>query len=247
MSGSPATGDRMPLIRAASLLIALSNASGPSRTAPVICFRSAILHSAAASRVAGILEVTVSTAARIATFGRSTPSEIARSMAFWQMSILSSSVGAMLIARVGDDEDLVIGGNVHDEHVTDAAARAQAGLARDDRAQQLVGVQAALHQELGLALANELHRFGRRAMAVRSVDDLVLARGRCLSPSQAPGSLPPDPRESARSAPSRRPRPRRERRFLAGMRHRGRHRLEASAPRQQQFVLSGSSLSSHGL
>ena len=88
----------MPLIRAASLLIALSNASGPSSMPPVICPRSAILHSAAASIVAGIFELTVSTAARIATFGVFTPSVIARSMAFWQMSTLSSSVGAMLIA-----------------------------------------------------------------------------------------------------------------------------------------------------
>ena len=60
--------------------------------------RSAILHSAAASSVAGIFDVTVSTAARIATFGRARPSEMARSIAFWQMSTLSSSVGAMLIA-----------------------------------------------------------------------------------------------------------------------------------------------------
>jgi hypothetical protein len=36
MSGSPATADRMPLIFAASALIALSNASGPSRRPPVI-------------------------------------------------------------------------------------------------------------------------------------------------------------------------------------------------------------------
>ena len=98
MSGSPATSDRMPLICAASLLIALSKASGPSSSPPVICPRSAILQRAAASIVAGIFEVTVSTAARIATFGRSSPSEIARSIAFWQMSTLSSSVGAMLIA-----------------------------------------------------------------------------------------------------------------------------------------------------
>ena len=75
MSGSPATSDVMPLIFAASLLIALSNASGPSSTPPVICPRSAILHSAAASIVAGIFELTVSTAARIATFGRATPSD----------------------------------------------------------------------------------------------------------------------------------------------------------------------------
>ena len=78
--------------------MALSNASGPSSMPPVICPRSAILQSAAASIVAGILEVTVSTAARMATFGVLTPREIARSMAFWQMSTLSSSVGAMLIA-----------------------------------------------------------------------------------------------------------------------------------------------------
>ena len=53
--------------------MALSNASGPSSMPPVICPRSAILHSAAASIVAGIFELTVSTAARIATFGCSTP------------------------------------------------------------------------------------------------------------------------------------------------------------------------------
>ena len=58
---------------AACLLIALSKARGPSRTPPVICPRSAILQSAAASIVAGILEVTVSTAARMATFGLSRP------------------------------------------------------------------------------------------------------------------------------------------------------------------------------
>ncbi len=98
MSGSPATFESMPLVRAASRLIALSKASGPSSSAPRICPRSAILHSAAASSVAGIFEFTVSTAARIATLGCSTPSDRARSIAFWQMSTLSSSVGAMLIA-----------------------------------------------------------------------------------------------------------------------------------------------------
>jgi hypothetical protein len=95
------TGHRwelIPLIRAASLLIALSNASKPSRMPPVICPRSAILHSAAASSVACIFELTVSTAARIATLGLARPSEVARSMAFWQMWTLSSSVGAMLMA-----------------------------------------------------------------------------------------------------------------------------------------------------
>ena len=64
----------------------------------MICPRSAILQSAAASSVAGIFEFTVSTAASMATFGFSRPRETARSIAFWQISTLSSSVGAMLMA-----------------------------------------------------------------------------------------------------------------------------------------------------
>ena len=64
----------MPLMRAASGLIALSKASGPSSSPPVIWPRSAILHSAAASMVEGMVGVTVSTAERMATFGVPSPS-----------------------------------------------------------------------------------------------------------------------------------------------------------------------------
>ena len=78
----PATADLMPLILAASGSIALSKASGPSTTPPVICPRSAILQSAAASMVEGMLEVTVSTAERIATRGVPRPICVNRSMAF---------------------------------------------------------------------------------------------------------------------------------------------------------------------
>ena len=73
--------------------MALSKASGPSRMPPVICPRSAILHSAAASRVDSISGVTVSTADRMATFGCSMPSTWARSMAFWTISTFSFSFG----------------------------------------------------------------------------------------------------------------------------------------------------------
>ena len=45
---------------------------------------------------------------------------------------------------------------------------------RHDGTQHLVGVQAALHQQLGLAETNELHRLGRRGVAVRRVDDAGL-------------------------------------------------------------------------
>ena len=88
----------MPLILAASGSIALSKASGPSRMPPVIWPRSAILHSAAASMVEGIFDVTVSTADRIATRGVPRPTWVYRSIAFWMMSRLTSRSGKMLIA-----------------------------------------------------------------------------------------------------------------------------------------------------
>ena len=94
----PATGETMPFSFAAASLIALSSASGPSSRAPVIWPRSAILQSAAASSVVRMRGLTVSTAARIATFGRSIPIACARSIALRRMSALSSSVGSMLIA-----------------------------------------------------------------------------------------------------------------------------------------------------
>ncbi len=99
MSARPATADTMPLVRAASSEIALSNASGPSSRPPVIWPRSAILHSAAASSVPCSFAVTVSTAERIATRGSSMPRMWARSMALRQMSALVSRSGLMLIAQ----------------------------------------------------------------------------------------------------------------------------------------------------
>ena len=94
----PATGDVICFVAAASSLIALSSANGPSTAAPVICPRSAILLRAAASSDDGTLGLTVSIAERIATRTSGTFSAVARSIAFCTMSILSSSVGAMLTA-----------------------------------------------------------------------------------------------------------------------------------------------------
>src|SRR5690242_4684136 len=70
----PATGETMCLMTAASSLMALSSASGPSRIPPVICPRSAILHNAAASIVDGTAGLTVSIADMIATRTSSNPS-----------------------------------------------------------------------------------------------------------------------------------------------------------------------------
>ena len=116
------------MIFAASRLMALSNASGPSSRPPLICPRSAILQSAAASSVAGIFEFTVSTAARIATFGRSTPNDLR------QVDRVLADVHLVLERRrdvdrgVGDDQHLVVGRHVHQEDVAEAPAGAQAGL-----------------------------------------------------------------------------------------------------------------------
>src|SRR5476649_2310246 len=97
-SARPATSETMPLTRAAAAETALSKASGPSSTAPVIWPRSAILHSAAASSVAAMRGLMVSTAARMATRGVATPMACASSMALRTMSALSARLGAMLMA-----------------------------------------------------------------------------------------------------------------------------------------------------
>ncbi len=63
-------------------------------------------------------------------------------------------------------------GHVHDEDVADAPAGAQSGLPLGDGPEQLIGMQASLHQQLGLALAHELDRLLGRRLAVRNIDDL---------------------------------------------------------------------------
>ena len=111
---------------------------------------------------------------------------------------------------VGDDEDLVIGRHVHDEHVTEAAAGAEARLPRHDRAEQLVGVQAALHQQLRLAAADQLDRRRRRprgcaaASTICVLPEIEAARLRDLADLRGG----PDEDRRDQSA-SRRPRARR--------------------------------------
>ena len=186
----------MPLILAASLLMALSNASGPSSRPPVICPRSAILHSAAASSVAGILEVDGLDRREnrdLRLLDAKRDGEIDRVLA---------DVGLVLERRrdvdrgIGDDQDLVIGRDVHDEDVADPASRAQPALTRHHRAEELVGVQAAFHQQLGLALTNQLHRLGRGRVAVRRVDDPQLPEVDPARSRDVRGSCPPVRRES---------------------------------------------------
>ncbi|CFP15955.1 Uncharacterised protein [Bordetella pertussis] len=94
----PATGETMPLTCAASGLMALSSASGPSSMPPWIWPRSAILHSAAASSVLGMLGMTCSTADRMATRGSPSPRPRCSAIALRTMSALVSRSGKMLMA-----------------------------------------------------------------------------------------------------------------------------------------------------
>src|SRR3954466_6593635 len=162
----PATSERMPLISAASGLIALSSASGPSRRPPAIWPRSAILQSAAASIVPGIFGLTVSIAERMATRGVPSPRARGRAMTLRRVSALVSGAGGVfagpggeMFARAwvkkGGPGEV---GHVHDEDVADAALGPEPPLLGDDLAHQLVGVQAALHQQLGPARAHQLPR-----------------------------------------------------------------------------------------
>ena len=211
----------------------------------MICPRSAILQSAAASSVADIFELTVSTAARIATFGiadAERPDEIDRVL---------QDVGLVLErrrdvdGRVGDDEHLVVGRHVHDEHMAHAAAGAQAVLARDHGPQQLVGVQAAFHQELGLALPHQLHGLRRRTVTVRRIDDPQRIEVDVVRPRHL-RDLRGGADEDRGNQPVRRGVNRSgERRGIARVCHGGRHGFELAASRQQRVVLPGSGLLGH--
>ena len=109
---------------------------------------------------------------------------------------LGLEVGEDVDGSIRDEQRLGIGRHVHDEDVADPASRAQTRLACDDLAHELVGVQAALHQELGLASADQLHGLDGGGMAVRRVDDLerrdveaaLLCRRPDLVPRARPGS-----------------------------------------------------------
>ena len=79
---------------------------------------------------------------------------------------LDGEVGRDIHRRIGDDQRLLMSGNVHDKAMADPARRADAGVTRYNGAHQLVGVQTALHQGLGLALADQLDRLGGRIVAV---------------------------------------------------------------------------------
>ena len=100
----------------------------------MICPRSAILQSAAASMVDGILEVTVSTAERIATRGVPSPTCDEQVDGVLHDVALGVEIRENVDGRVGDEQRLRIGRHIHDEDMADPPCRAQAGRVRRPRA-----------------------------------------------------------------------------------------------------------------
>ena len=182
-------------------------------------------------------ELIVSIAESTATRTSAMPSACARSIAFCRMSAFSSSVGAMLTAASVMIRRLLATRHVHHEAVADAPRGAQAGLAPHHGGHQLVGVQAALHQRLGLALAHQLHRRGRGRLAVRRLDDLGAGQVDAVRGGDARGCARAGRPGTARSGPSGPPPSPLQRGGIAGVRHRRRRRRQRLAGVDQALVL----------
>ena len=106
----------------------------------------------------GNLALTVSIAQRIATRTSGAPKACARSMAFWTMSTFPRASGAILTAA-----SVIIsasgwpGTSMMKQWLMRRAVRIPR-VPRHHCAHQLVGVQAAFHQRLGLSGAHQFHR-----------------------------------------------------------------------------------------
>jgi hypothetical protein len=137
------------------------------------------MHSAAASIVDGILSVTVSTAENrhLGALDAENAHEVDR---------VAHDVG-LLVQRgedvdrgVRDEQRLVIGRHVHREDMRKAPFRAQTAGAARHGVQQLIGMQAALHQQFGAARAHGFHGGFGRSMAVSCIDDRGIAEGQAV-------------------------------------------------------------------
>jgi hypothetical protein len=91
------------------------------------------------------------------------------------MSCLASRSGKNIDRRICDEQRFGIGRYIHDKDVAYPPRRAQSRARRRHSTHQLVGMQAALHQELAFALVDKLHGFGRSGIAVGNVNELKSA------------------------------------------------------------------------
>ena len=121
--------------------------------------------------------------------------------------------------RIGHDQGRLMARHVHDEAMADPARRPQATVAADDSRHELVGVEAALHQRLGLASLDERDSFLGRGMAMGRVDDAEL-REVHLEAVRRRSDFVPGPDEDRIDDPERGGFERSaERGRIAGMRH----------------------------
>ena len=142
---------------------------------------------------------------------------------------LVGEVGGDVDRRIGDDQRLLVAGNVHHKAVADAARRTDAGVARHNGAHQFVRMQTALHQSLGLSLAHQRDRLCGRVVAVlggsmAKAEMSSLRRPRRVA--DAGRRSDQDRLDQAQPGSFHRPL---ERNPVAGVRDRCLHRLQASA------------------
>ena len=85
---------------------------------------------------------------------------------------LSIEIRKNIDRGIGNEQRFAIGGHVHDKDMADPPCGAQSGRSRGNAAHKLIGMQAALHQQLALALTNQFDSLCRCRLAVRHVDNL---------------------------------------------------------------------------
>ena len=123
------------------------------------------MHNAAASIVDLIFDVTVSTAERIATFGQLQAERMREVDGVLDDVDLVFERRVDIERGIGDEERPRIVRSVDDEDVAHAPVGMQLFLV-DDRAHEFVGVEAALHQRLDLAVARQRDGLRRRGVAM---------------------------------------------------------------------------------
>lgn len=137
---------------------------------------------------------------------------------------------------VGDEQRLGVSRHVHDEHVAQAPPGAQPRVGAHHLRQQLVGMQAALHQRLRVARAHQLDGARRRRMTVRRIHETIAGqvhterRGEHRDSrhrADQHGHDDPGPGGGGRRV---------QRYLVAGMRDRDRHRPQRVATRNQRVV-----------
>jgi len=141
---------------------------------PVIWRRSAILQSAAASRVDLIFSVTVSTAERIATRGSAIPRAVYQVDRVLDDVALIRQRGVDVDRGVRDEERPRVAGCVNRKDVAYAPGGAQpAIIAIDYGMHELIRMERAFHQRFDFAGAGHGDGLRRRGVAVLRRNDLV--------------------------------------------------------------------------